>query len=385
MKSTATRFVFGALALALLAGCGSGNGGSGSSDTIKIGLNYELSGAVATYGQASVQGIKMAVDEVNAAGGVDGKQVQLVEYDNRSDPSEATTLAQRLMTQDDVISVIGPATSGSYKATRPVANSEQVPIVSGSATADDVTVENGKVQEYVFRVCYTDAFQGTAIANYASNKLNAKTAAVLGDTSSDYAKGLNTAFTTQFTANGGSIVANEAYTSGDTNFNAVLTRLRGQSFDVLYVPGYYNEAGLIIKQARELGITAPILGADGFDSPTLLQLAGATALSDVYFTNHYSSLDQDPRVQKFIADYKAANGEDPNAFNALGYDAANFVMDAVKRASNKTGPGVKDAMASTTDFEGVTGTFSVDADHNPVKEIVVIEMQNGEAVSSEKV
>lgn len=389
MKRTAILLAAGALGLSVFAGCsakpvtGAPEGGA-TGDTVKIGLNYELSGDVASYGQASVAGIELAAKEINAAGGINGKQIELIKYDNKSDTAEATTLATKLMAQDKVVAVIGPATSGGMKAQIQVAEKNQVPIVSGSSTADDLTVTNGKLNEYVFRTCFNDSFQGTSAANYSSNKLGAKTAVIIKDNSNDYSKGLAASFTTQFTANGGSIVAEEAYAKGERNFNSILTKIKGQSFDVIYLPGYYEEAGPAIKQARELGIAQPILGADGYDSPKLAEAAGA-GLTDVYFTNHYSSADTDPKVVEFIKAFKDANGEEPSAFNALGYDTMKFVADAVSRAGELTGPAVKDAMAATKDFAGVTGTFSVDPEtHNPVKSIVFIGYKDGKIAVTEK-
>ncbi|MDO5677882.1 MAG: ABC transporter substrate-binding protein [Propionibacteriaceae bacterium] len=375
-----------AIASTLAACSASPGGGSGASgDKIRLGVNYELSGPVATYGQASVAGIKMAVKEINDAGGLDGKQIELVEYDNKSDAAEATTLATRLMSQDGVLACMGPATSGNFKATIPVADDSKVPVVSGSATADDVTVDASGLKEYAFRICFNDSFQGTIMAKFAAENLSGKSAVIVQDNSSDYASGLAAAFEKEFTSLGGTIVATEGFTSGDTDFNSILTRLRGQSFDVVYLPGYYQEAGLIIKQARELGITAPVLGADGFDSPTLLELAGAAPLNDVYFTNHYSPIDEDPAVVEFIKAFEEANGEQPNAFHALGYDLGKFVIDAVSRASELTGEAVKNAMAETKGFTGVTGTFDMDENHNPVKSIVVIGLKDGVQDTSEKV
>ncbi|WP_040160615.1 ABC transporter substrate-binding protein [Nigerium massiliense] len=388
MKRTATMLAAAAMGLTMLAGCaggGAAGGGNAAGDTIKVGLNYELSGPVATYGQASVQGIEMAVDEINNGGGVKGKKIELVKYDNKSEPAEATTLASKLTSSDKVLTIIGPATSGAFKAEIPVATRAKVPAVSGSATADDVTVGAQGVQEYAFRTCFNDSFQGTAMAKWAAEKKNAKSALIIKDNSSDYSKGLADNFKKTFTAAGGQIVGEEAYVTNDTDFNAILTRAKGQKFDVIYLPGYYNEAGLIIKQARAQGITAPILGGDGFDSPTLLQLAGASALTDVYFTNHYSSLDKDAKVQKFISDFKAKYNTEPSAFNALGYDTAKFVADAANRASDVNAEGIKTAMADTKDFSGVTGSFSMDANHNPVKTIVVIGMKNGQQSTAEKV
>lgn len=384
MKRILTGLAAATVGLAMLAGCsGNGTAQAPAGDTIKIGVNFELSGDVATYGQANVAGIKMAADEINAAGGIGGKQIQLIEYDTKSDAAEATTLATKLMTQDKVIAVIGPATSGATKATLPVAERSKVPVVSPSATADDVTVDANGVKQFAFRTCYNDSFQGTAAAEYAAKKFSAKKAVILRDSSSDYSKGLADAFRTTFTAGGGEIVSEDAYAKGADNFNAVMTKFKGQSFDVVYLPGYYTEVGKAIKQARDLGVTQPILGGDGYDSPVLAEQAGAQ-LKDVYFSNHYSSEDQDPKVQDFIKAFKAKNNNDPNAFNALGYDTMKFVADAVGRASEKTGEGVAKALAETKDFSGVTGTFSVDENHNPVKAVVFVGYDKDGKLVSEK-
>jgi len=376
LRSAAAALLVAALSLAALTGC---SGGGSASGTIKIGVNYEQSGPVATYGQESVDGVKMAIDEINAAGGVNGKKIELVIYDTKSEPAEALTLATKLMTQDKVLAIIGPATSGSFGATIPAANQYKIPVISGSATNDSVTVDDsGNVQPFAFRTCFSDSLQGTAAANYALKTLNAKAAVIIKDNSSDYAKGLAENFSEVFAAGGGNIVNQEAYVSGDTDFNAILTRVRGMQFDVIYLPGYYNEAGLIIKAARELGINAPIVGPDGFDSPDLLQLAGAAALNNVMFTNHYSSLDPSDKVQTFIAAFNAKHGKEPSAFHALGYDTANFVVDAMKRAGNDlTGESIQQALAATKDFPAVSGTFSVDANHNAVKQIVMISLKDG--------
>ena len=385
MKRILTGLAAATVGLAMLAGCsgGAGQAQAPAGDTIKIGVNFELSGDVATYGEANVQGIEMAAEEINKAGGIDGKQIELVKYDTKSDAAEATTLATKLMTQDKVITVIGPATSGGMKATIPVAEQNKIPVVSGSATADDVTVDATGVKQFAFRTCFNDSFQGTAAANYAVKKFDAKKAVILRDSSSDYSKGLADAFRTTFTEAGGEIVSEDAYAKGADNFNAVMTKFKGQQFDVIYLPGYYTEAGKAIKQARDLGVTQPILGGDGFDSPVLAEQAGAQ-LTDVYYTNHYSSEDQDPKVQEFIKAFKAKYNTDPNAFNALGYDTLKFVADGVKRAATKDGVGVQKALAETKDFAGVTGTFSVDENHNPVKAVVFIGYKDGKVAVTEK-
>lgn len=370
-----------------LTGCGGNDEGG---ETIKIGVNYELSGAVATYGQSSIDGVQLAIDEINAAGGVGGKKIELVQMDNKSDAAEVVSVATRLMTEEGVVAVIGPATSGNFKAELPIAEENKIPVLSGSATANDVTVDYkdgeivaGTTKEYAFRICFSDSYQGVGMANYAFKKLGAQKVAVIQDKSSDYAEGLAASFIETFQSLGGTIVAQEAYTTGDTDFNAILTSLAGKDFDAIWLPGYYQEVGLIIKQARALGIDVPVLGADGFDSPVLAELAGENALHDVYYSNHYSSLNEDETVTAFIEAFKEKYGKEPDAFNALGYDAAKLVCDAIERAGEATPEAIQQALASTADFKAVTGTLSIDENHNAQKALVVIRIEGGVAVSAE--
>jgi len=382
MKKTLACLLVCLLAVTMLSACSAGS----SSNVIKIGINYELSGGAATYGNSSVEGIEMAIEEINKAGGINGKLIETVKYDNKSESSEAATLANKLISQDKVLAILGPATTGCFTSQIPAANKNKVPIVTGSATGDKLTIApDGSVHEYVFRICFNDSFQGRVMANFAAENLGAKKAVIIMDSSSDYSKGLTSNFKETFTAAGGTIVAEEAFVAGDTDFNAIITKIKGLDFDVIFLPGYYNEAGLIIKQARDQGIDKPVLGGDGFDSPVLLELAGAEALNNVYFTNHYSELGDDPAVKKFIADFEAKYGKKPNAFHALGYDLAKFVADAIGRAEKLTGESIKDALAATKNFAGVTGTLSVDEYHNPVKSIFVIELKDGQQYSSVKV
>jgi branched-chain amino acid transport system substrate-binding protein len=392
MKKRLVLFLVCALIVSLLAGCSGGGQevskeGGEAANEVKVGINYELTGNVASYGEASVDGILMAFDEINAAGGVNGKKIVPVTFDNKSDAAEATSLATRLMTQEGVVACLGPATSGNYMATIPVAMGNKIPIISASATADEgVTVDKkGNVNEYVFRLCFNDSFQGVTMANFALNNLSAKKAVIIQDKSSDYAEGLAKNFIATFEAAGGTIVAQEGYVAKDKDFNAILTSVKGKEFDVIFLPGYYQEAGLVIKQARDLGINAPILGADGFDSPVLLELAGAEALNNVYFSNHYSSIDEDPLVKEFINAYKEKYGKEPNAFNALGYDLGKFIADAIGRADSVDPEAVKNALAETKGFVGVTGSFDMGEDHNPIKSAVVIGLENGVQASSVKV
>lgn len=370
------------LMLSLFAGCTK----KADENVIRIGVNYELSGNVAAYGQSSVAGIEFAIEEINKAGGIDGKKIKIVKVDNKSEEAEATTLTTRLMTKDKVVAVLGPATSGAFSSTIPVASQNKIPVISGSATADKVTVDDkGNVQEYAFRICFLDSAQGTAMALFAYENLEKTKAVIIKDNSSDYGKGLAENFTKKFEDLGGTIVAEEGYVKGDTDFNAILTSIKGQDFDVIFIPGYYEEAGLIIKQARQQGIDTPIIGPDGFDSPDLVKLAGAENLNDVYFSNHYSSLDDTPIVQNFINSFKEKHGKEPDAFNALGYDAAKFLIDGIKRAEELKGDAIKDALEATTDFEGVTGTFSINEKHNPEKSIIVIGLKDGAQHSTVRV
>lgn len=364
---------------------GCDNAGKSAADEIKIGINYELSGAVATYGQSSVEGILLAFEEINEAGGVLDKKINPIKLDNKSDSAEATSISTKLATQDKVVAILGPATSGAFKATIPAATKHKIPCMSASTTADDVTVDDKGVKEFAFKICFNDSFQGTLMANFALNNLNANSSIIIFDNASDYSLGLAKNYKETFLAAGGEIVAEEAFVAGETDFNAILTKVKGLDFDVIFIPGYYEEAGLIIKQAKALEINKPVLGADGFDSPTLVELAGADALNEVYFSNHYSSLDKDPKVLEFIEAFKKKHGKEPDAFNALGYDLGYFIVDAIKRADSDNSTKIKDALAATKDFKGVTGSFSIDENHNALKSAVVIELKDGEQYSAVKV
>jgi branched-chain amino acid transport system substrate-binding protein len=366
--------------LTALSGCAVGTAGkAGNSNTIKVGLNYELSGGVATYGQSLVGGIELAVEEINKAGGVLGKQIELVKVDNKSENAEAANVATKLATRDKVVAILGAATSGNTKSAAPIAVQNKVPLISASATADDVTVDsNGKVREFVFKTCFSDSFQGVIMANFAYGDLAKTNAAVLVDNTSDYSKGLAKSFRETYTKLGGNIITEEAYQAKETDFKAVLTKIKGSNPDVLFLPGYYEEVGLIVKQARELGLNVPVLGGDGYDSPKLVELAGKSALNDVYITNHYSSKDNTPEVVKFQDAFKAKYNKEPDAFNALGYDVAYFLVDAINRAGEADRVKIKDALASTKGFKGITGELSVDENHNPVKSITILQMKDGE-------
>ena len=367
-----------------LAGCGTDssndNSDSGGSDggTIKIGANLELSGGVASYGQSILEGLELAIEEINEEG-IDGKKLELVKKDNKSDGPEATSVALNLLTQEKVVASVGAATSGNTIAQVEIANNNQIPIISPSGTNPDITFKDGKLNEFAFRTSFIDPFQGTVAANFASQEVKATKAAVYIDSSNDYSKGLAAAFIEQFESNGGTIVAQEAYQTKDTDFRSTLTSLKSAEPDFIFLPGYYEEVGLIIKQAREAGLNVPIMGGDGWDSPTLVDIAGPEALNNTFITNHYSSGDPDPKIKDFVKAFKEKySNKSPDAFNALGYDTGYFLADAIKRAGSTDPVKIKDALASTNGLELITGTFTLDDKHNPVKSATILEYVNGE-------
>ena len=378
------------LALSLLTGLAVGSSllGAGqvsAQDTVKIGGNFELTGDAAAYGTPMSEAAKLAVKEVNENGGVLGGEVEYVEYDNTSDLTEAASVAQRLASED-VVGIVGPATTGDSNAQIPVIQEAAVPAILPAATGNGMTLDdNGDVFEYLFRVAFEDAFQGRAAATYVTETLGAQTAALFVDQSTDYATGLEQAFTEEFEALGGQVVTTESFQSGDTDFTASLTSLLSQEFDVLYVPGYYTEVGLLIKQARELGITQPIVGGDGLGNQTLVDLAGASNVNDVYYTAHYSPLSDDEDLQDFLTKFEEEYGKQADQFAVLSYDATMLLLNAVERAGSADRQAVTDALAATETFDGLTGTFSIDEDHNPVKEVLMLQLTNGEVENVEAV
>jgi branched-chain amino acid transport system substrate-binding protein len=385
VKKYASLLMAASLVASVLAGCGTSSGSKG--DEIVIGGNLELTGGVASYGSSINEGAKLAIAEINEAGGINGKKVRYEVIDNRSENAEAVAAMTKLITEHKAVAVVAPATSGNTTAIVELANKNKVPIVTGSGTAETVTVAaNGTVNDYAFRTCFIDPFQGIVAANFASGELKAKSVAIYSDSSSDYAKGLAASFKAQIEKNGGKVVIHENYVAKDVDFKATLTRIKGANPDFVFIPGYYEEVGLIVKQARELGIEVPLMGADGWDAPQLVDLAGKKALNNTYITNHYSSGDPDAKIQDFVKAFEDEYGSAPNAFHALGYDTVYFIADAIKRAGDDvTGEAIQKALASTKDLSLVTGTFTVDEKHNPVKSASVLEYVNGEQTFKTKV
>ena len=365
--------VLGATLLSsVFAGCGSKESG----DTIKVGANFELTGNVANYGNATIEGLQLAIDEANEAGGINGKKIELVSVDDKSEAAESINAATKLISDDHVRAIVGPATTGLVLAETQTATDAKVPIIAPCATSPEATVENGKVKPYVFRSCFIDPQQGEVMATFAAKELKAKTAVIYVDNSSDYSKNLAKVFKEKFEAAGGKVVMEEAFLQKDQDFKATLTKLKTANADVMFVPAYYEEVGKIVKQAREMGINSAILGTDGWDDTKVVDIAGADALNNTFFSTHYS--EKDAEVQGFIEAYKKKYNRAPNVFAALGYDAGKMLVDALKRAGSGDTEKIREALEATKDLKVGTGTISMDKNHNPIKTAVILEMKNGE-------
>ncbi len=342
---------------------------SNTGDTIKIGYYGDMTGQTSSFGQSTKNGIELAFEEINKAGGVNGKQLQLISEDDQGRPEQAKTVVSKLVNQDRVVAVLGEVASTNSLAAAPVAQEAKIPMITPSSTNPKVT----EVGDYISRVCFIDPFQGAVMAKFAGNTLKAKTAAILGDVNSDYSKGLTKFFEEEFNKQGGKVVANESYTQTDPDFKGQLTKIRDLNPDVLYIPGYYGQVGIIAKQARELGMNMPLLGGDGWDSPELWKLGGG-ALKNAYISNHYSADNPAPVVQDFVKNYQAKFGVVPDSLAALAYDAAKVLVDAIKRAGGTDSAKLKDAINATKNFAGVTGAISLDASRNAVKPAVVLSL-----------
>ncbi|MDR3348292.1 MAG: ABC transporter substrate-binding protein [Acidaminococcales bacterium] len=375
------------LAAAVLAGAACGwQKPPQPTDEIRIGGNLELTGGSSLFGQSIHKGLKLAFKEVNGKGGINGRKVILIVADNKSEAPEAANATVKLIAQDKVSAIVGPATSSPVLACASIVTERKIPLLTPSGTNENITFLDGKTRDFLFRGCFIDPLQGEIMAKFALNNLNLRKMAIYSDISSDYAKKLAAAYRSEFEKKGGQIVAEEAYQQKDTDFRPVLTKIRAAGPEGIFVPGYYQEVGTIIKQAREFGITMPLLGSDGWDSPKILELAGAAALNNTYFCDHYSVEDLDPNIQKFVKNYKAEyNGETPDAFAALGYDSGLIVADAVRRAGGGDPEKIRDALAATKDLQVATGKLTMDARHNPIKGAVIIAMQDGKQVFKEKI
>lgn len=363
---------------ALLAVIGSASAAAG--DPIRVGGNLELSGPAAPYGDSVTKAIRLAFDEVNKSGGVLGREIDFVVIDNHSKPERAADAMKTLVNEKGVSVVIGCVTSADTLAAYQPAHERRVPVVSPSATNPAVTVgSDGMVKQYAFRSCFEDPFQGQVMARFAADILKARSAAVVSDTKNQYSQKLAERFISHFTGIGGKIVAQETYRSGDTDFGTILARIRDANPGVVFIPGYYNESGLIIKQAREAGITVPLLGADDWNSPKLGAYAGTEALNNTFYSHHYVYTDKIPRVVAFEQAYRKKYGKSPDVLAAVGYESALVVIAAIKKAGSADPERIRATLEGLT-VDGLLGSIVIDADHNVIKSAVVLRFSDGQPV-----
>jgi branched-chain amino acid transport system substrate-binding protein len=341
-------------------------------DVILIGEVGSLTGAEAAFGISTRNGVDIAVEEANEAGGVKGKKIAVRVYDDQSKPEEAASAATRLVTQDKVKLLLGEVASSNSLAMAPKAMEAKVPMISPSSTNPTVT----EVGDYIFRVCFIDPFQGYVMAKFAREELKFNSAAILKDVKSAYSVGLTEVFERKFTEMGGKIVDTESYSKGDSDFRAQLTALKKLKPQGLYIPGYYNDVGAIAQQAEELGLKTVLMGGDGWDGPPLFELGGH-AIEGSYVSNHYSAEDPSPIVQNFIKKYQERYKVVPDSLAALGYDSARVGIEAMKRSSSLDGPALREAIAATRDFPGVAGTITLNAKRDAEKPAVVLQVKDG--------
>lgn len=341
-------------------------------DVILIGEYGSLTGDDATFGISTNKGIKMAFDEINSKGGIKGKKIKLITEDNQGKNEETAKVVNRLITQDKVVALIGEVASSRSLIAAPLAQKYGIPMVSPSSTNPDVTSKG----DFIFRVCFIDPFQGLVMAKFAFENLKVKKAAIFRKNGDAYSEGLANVFSTEFKKLGGEIVKDIQYQPKDIDFKAQLSEIKAKKPEVIFIPGYYSDAGNIAKQAKQIELNATLLGGDGWDSPKLHEIGGQ-AINGQYFSNHYTTESTDPVVVEFIKKFKARyNDETPDGLAALGYDAAKIVAQAIERAAEVNPKMIREELAKTKDFVGVTGKISMDAQRNAVKSAVVVQVEN---------
>lgn len=346
-----------------------------------LGVNYDLTGAGAQYGEAELDGTKLAIKLYNENGGFNGENVELIVVDGKSDPTESYQ-AQTRLAEDGVFAIVGATISGTSAQAVQASGEMKVATVSPSATADSVTNDGSAGYPYGYRVCYSDMFQAVTMANFTVDKGFTKVG-VIGDNSSEYAQGLSEKYIETVKAAGVEVVVEEYYAAGDNDFSALLTKVKNNNeVQALFIPGYYSEVGPLLKQAHELGVNLPVLGVDGYDSGDFVNLAGADALNNVFYSNHYSTLIVSEEHTAFVAAFNAEYGKDPSGFAALAFDATNLVLDALERAGEPDAEKVNDAIMNTKDFKAVTGVISIDELHNAKKATYVVELKDGVEVDT---
>ncbi|RPI16840.1 MAG: ABC transporter substrate-binding protein [Ignavibacteriae bacterium] len=356
------------IACFLLPGCKAQN-----KDEIVIGEYGSLTGSEATFGISSTNGLKLAVEEVNNSGGLLGKKINLITYDDRGLPSEAAIVVQKLINKDNVSAIIGEVASSRSKSGAQICQSSKIPMITPASTNPEVTA----IGDYIFRVCFIDPFQASVMTKFAINSLKIKRVAVLQDVKNAYSTGLADFFVSQFKAAGGEIIEVQSYSSGDKDFKAQLTAIKSKNPEGVFIPGYYTDVGLIAIQAREIGITAPLFGSDGWESEKLTEGTAKDALEGCFFSTHVSTEDPSPQVQSFIQKYKAKYNIMPDAMSFLAYDAGLIMFDAIKRANSTDADKIKAELSKTKDFSGVTGKISINEQRNAIKPAVILEIKGG--------
>ena len=365
-----------AMSLALVVGSMSFVGcekAGASSNTIKIGGSFDLTGKAAQYGIAASNGVKLAIEEYNAAGGVLEKQIEFILEDNKANQQDATNAFKKLVESDKVVAFIGSDISATTETIAHLAAEKKIPMITPTGTKKDITT----IGDNIFRACYIDPAQGELLAKFATEDLKVKKVAVLVNSESDYSIGIAEAFQELFEANGGEVVKVEKYGDSDVDFKPILTNIKNANPEVLVVPDYYEMIANIAQQAREIGITVPLIGGDGWDGVTEKTVNNPEVVEGSYFVNHYTVEDPAEIVQNFITNYKAKYNEEPNAFAALGYDAARIMIEAMKTAGSTDSAAVVTAMQNTS-LECVTGDVTFDANRNPIKSVSVIRIENGQ-------
>ncbi|MFN8845236.1 MAG: ABC transporter substrate-binding protein [Bdellovibrionales bacterium] len=359
------------LSLVTLVGC------TKKTDEILVGEFGTLTGSEATFGQSTNKGLRMAFDEINAAGGIKGKKIKLITYDNQGKNDESAAVVTRLITQDKVVAIIGEVASARTIAAAPIAQQYKVPMISPSSTNPKVTKDGEINRDYVFRICFIDPFQGAVMARFMIDNLKLKKVAILRDVKNEYSIGLADTFVKEVLARGGEVVIDVSYQSNDIDFKAQLTQIKAKSPEAIFVPGYYTDAGLITVQARQLGIKSTFLGGDGWDSPKLHEIAKEAA-NGAYFSNHYATDSSEPIVQEFIQKYQKRFNELPDAMAALGYDAGKVLAEALKNVKEFKPELIRNEIAKTKGFPGVTGNITLDENRNAIKSAVVVRVDGND-------
>ena len=343
-----------------------------AANDIPIGVYAATSGSEAAFGQATVQGEKLAAEEINNSGGILGRKIRLVIEDDQGKAEEAASVVTKLITHDNVLAILGENSSNQSLAAAPICQASKVPMVSPSSTNPSVT----KKGDYIFRVCFTDPYQGKALAMFVRANLHATTAAILRDNKNDYSVGLAEVIRKEFTTLGGKIVAEQSYSGGDSEFRPQLTAIKSTNPQVLFIPGFYTEVGQIAIQARDIGMTIPMVGGDGWDSPTVIQIGGKS-VDGCYFSDHYFVGEPRPVVQRFVAEIRKRSGKDPDANSALGYDALYTLTNAIKRAGSLDRKAIRDQIAATKDYQGVSGVITMGPMRDPIKPVAMIKIDGG--------